>query len=203
MKKQKHCSHLDDAETAALSDDIRAAVRKLHTNGRGPDGLTLEEVMMCYYLKPCVRVTPPAEPLLGYPYREGSVLVYDDRVELVLKPEANTLRFPSARSRFVGAPSKRFHGLLPGSRFRTVEGICTYMEERDRVAEIRNLVREAHASIKQRCAQSHPSESFFAANEVGKLNDHRCKEAFGLAGAMKGSRFRSVLRAQFGPSEWD
>lgn len=161
---------------------VLAAMQKLNTT-QNPDALTLEEVMMCFYERPCRRISPGKDCHFRK-YARGSLLVYEQEIVLVLLPEDNTLYFPYERARIVG-PKRCYRGLLPRSVFHTTGGTRVYvMDPFKEVSGMRQLMREKAERLK-----SFPEEANFLAwkNSAGSLNNHRCSEAFGLAG-MIGAR---------------
>jgi hypothetical protein len=161
---------------------VLAAVRKLDET-EDPDGLTLEEVMLCFYRRPCRRISPGTDQLFKK-YGRGSVLVYKDEVVLILDPEDNTLHFPHRRSKFIGAPKRRYTGVLPNSRFYTSGGVLVYVSEPKAVELLRGLFRAPAESNEGKVG----GFSLFSSNANGKLNDHRCPEAWGLYGGIDARR---------------
>ncbi len=159
--------------------------KKTHRHPSDIAEMSLEQIMMCVYEKPCIRMT--AEQLNDTRYGYGSVLVYKDRVIIVLNPEDDTLCFYDRPHNVRYCTGKRkFKGLLPGSRFYTRHTL-TVIDDPERVRELRAL--KAQDKV---VARPHFS-SLFAPSDEGKLNDHRCPEAWKLMGRRDAARLASVL----------
>lgn len=183
-------------EPAATPEILEARTKFLNEPG-APDSLTLEDIMRVYYNKPCRRIAPNCRE--AGKYARGSVLVKENEIVLVLNPKDESTFLPRKSSRVVGCPIKCFKGLLPGSRFYTRGGVYVVMESKEVAAELRmtfgffNKLRE-HSRVQ--IAKMGPPKgetSFFAENEAGKLNDHRCREAWTLSGHLEGMRLRKVF----------
>lgn len=156
-----------------LTEEVTEALWKLDQT-ENVDILTLEEVMMCYYKRPCRRVLPGGSD--ARKFQRGSLLVYEGETVLVLRPEDNTLVFSANKTRFVGTPIKCFKGLLPGSRFYTSGRVFTVMMEKEQTRAFRQFLNSSRR--RERCGNR--ISSFFEANSAGALNQPRCPEAFGL-----------------------
>lgn len=159
-----------------LNAAVLAALEKLKSTNE-PDALTLEEVMACFYRRPCRRVSPGTNPRFNK-YGRGSVLVYKDEVVLILLPEDNTLTFPCRKTKCVG-PRSRYKGVEPRSRIYTKTGILVCVAEPfTTVTEIRKFFTE----LSEHCRENYGVDSFLGRNSAGHLNNHRCPEAFVLYG---------------------
>ena len=108
MKNQKP-DELYPSEAEAL---------RLFEEGISLSELSLEQVVMCVYKKPCIRIAP--KNLNDTRYGHGSVLVGEDSITIVLNPEDDSLwvNLGSRKIRFIG-PQRHFDYHLPGSRFYT------------------------------------------------------------------------------------
>ncbi len=160
---------------------IKALFEKMEA-AESPDVLTLEELMSCYYNRPCRRIAPDTDQRYRK-YKRGSVLVYKDEVILILNLSDDTTYFPCKSARVIG-PKGKYKGLLPGSHFYTNGDISVrILQPFQPVSEMRLALR----------AYAKGPGLFGKDNNAGSLNGHRCTEAFGLMGGIDARRFKKVL----------
>jgi len=151
--------------------------------------LTLEEVMMCKFKKPCRRVEPGSREVRRF--GQGSLLVKEDEVILVLRAEDNTMYFSFQRLILVGTPCRRFKGLLQGSSL--------YIRGRRRVRllspENAHQWRQAFTAL--RGEQDSATDALLDEKE-GFRHHFRCDEALGLKGKKSASRLMKGLTKKEG-----
>lgn len=171
-----------------LDATVLAALKRLEET-QDPDALTLEEVMMCRYKLPCWRIAPGTNYQFRK-YRRGSVLVYEHVVILILLPGDNTTHFPFSRVWVVGK-KRQYKGVLPGSSFYTNGGTRLLVEDGlECIQSVREMMRQSEEYY-----ETHPEQKQLLAweNSEGKLNDHRCSEAFYLAGGLSARRMKRIF----------
>ena len=174
-------------DRSPITDPAIKAVFERMEAAQSPDVLTLEELMSCYYNRPCRRVTPGTDHRYRK-YKRGSVLVYKEEVVLILFPNDDTTYFPSNSSRVIG-PKGKYKGLLPGSRFFTNGDVLV------RILEPFRSVSETRLALR---AYAKGPNLFGKDNKAGSLNGHRCSEAFGLMGGIDARRYIKLLPYIFG-----
>lgn len=158
-----------------LETVIERLLTRLDTEPGALYKLTLEEIMMVRYRKPCRRVAPGNRE--AKKFGRGSVLLYEQEVLLVLEPEDNTTYFPHTNTRVV-CPSKR-RRLLSGSRYYTTGGVEVHVNERpDQVNLLRAYLKQARAKRK---VEMRDNQGLFIVEALGKVRAMRCSEAWGLA----------------------
>ncbi len=162
---------------------VTAALEKLEQT-QSPHSMTLEEIMMCSYHKPCRRILPGSDPVFRK-YGRGSTLVYKNEVVLVLLPDDDTVYFPARGVRCIGPKVKRYKGVLPRSSFYTNGGVY-------------NLVLTPFEEVVAWREVFHNLEPTFGPHVscggmFGVAAHQRCKETFILMGRLAAKRLLRQL----------
>lgn len=158
---------------------IKVANHKLESS-EDTSGMTLEEIMMSYYNRPCYRVSPGHREAWGY--ERGSQLVYKDRVILVLNPEDNSLYGIVGREDYVGPHYKRFLGLEIGTRL-VKNGRMKTIIDVQRVRIMRHMKKDPKFFSMRSVSRSIISEM---------AERHRCPETTGLYGRLDALRLQRI-----------
>jgi hypothetical protein len=161
---------------------VALALQKLET-AESTSTLTLEEVIMCYHKKSCIRVPETWNSR----FKRGSTLVYPDIVVMVANPDdEHLIRCGGRRMRFIG-PQREF-GVMPGSRFYTRECYVMVCKDAEEVRDWR-LTKQARDKAIEAGSLSQGSRLLSPS-----LMSVRCPEESGLKGRLAGQRFK---RARF------
>lgn len=164
----------------SLNNAVPLALQKLEES-QCTSTLTLEEIMMCCYNKPCIRVSETWNSR----FKRGSTLVYPNAVIIVAYPDDDHLiRCGERKMRFIG-PQREF-GVMPGSRFYTKECYVIVCKDAEEVRDWRATKKAREEAI-----------------ETGRLTGQsrmlspsmlvRCPEEARLKGGLSGQRLRMAL----------
>jgi hypothetical protein len=172
------------ALTGSIDENVVAlALQKLET-AESTSALTLEEVIMCYHKKPCVRVPETWHSR----FKRGSTLVYPNIVIMVANPDdEHLIRCGNRRMRFIG-PQREF-GVMPGSRFYTKECYVMVCKDAEEVRDWRLTKQARNEAIK--AGRLREGSRFLSPS----LMSVRCPEEAGLKGRLDAERFKRLRLA--------
>lgn len=168
---------------------VVAAHNKLEATGKTED-LSLEELMMCFYGKPCERKSEKFDTR----FKRGSILHYHDRVIIIANPKDEHLdmheEYPHRRLRFISP--QRCYGLMSHSYFFTQNTEVWVHGDPDWVRQWREHCKKSAPEPPKR-----PEAPKFA----GEFRQARCLPEIRLWARLSASRLRNAWAEKAGYDE--